>query len=163
MELCLAKMLVDRQNKSISFSVCALQFLVFCILYGFWISSAGSDGLWLVQDHQQPLALCGQHVQWDELPARGWGLPGGNDRLACSIPLMFLGKMKVTISYVIYLHFPPFLLWYTGQWIGIIPAFDSLNWVPFQSPCLLLLYYSFSLEDPLCWGRFKTFFPAPPI
>ena len=60
----------------------------------FWVSPAGSDALWPVQGHQQPLALCSQHVQQGVLPAHGWGLPGGNGRCSdthnISIPLMFL-------------------------------------------------------------------------
>ena len=50
--------------------------------------------LWPVQGRQQPLALCGQRVQPDVLPAHGWGLSGGNGRYSdthgISIPLMFL-------------------------------------------------------------------------
>ena len=60
----------------------------------FWVSPAGSDGLWSIQGHQQPLALCGQHVQRGVLPACGWGLPCGNVRCFdphdISIPLMLL-------------------------------------------------------------------------
>ena len=60
----------------------------------FWVSPAGSDGLWLVQGHQQPLALCSQYVQQGVLPARGWGLPGGDGRCSdthdISILLMLL-------------------------------------------------------------------------
>ena len=60
----------------------------------FWVSPAGSHGLWLIQGRQQPLALCGQHVQQGVLPAHGGGLPVGNDRYFdthdISIPLMLL-------------------------------------------------------------------------
>ena len=60
----------------------------------FWVSPAGSDGLWPVQGHQQPLALCSQHVQWGVLPAYGWGLPGGDgrcsDKHSINIPFMLL-------------------------------------------------------------------------
>ena len=59
-----------------------------------WVSPAGSHGLRPVQGHQQPLALCGQRVQPDVPPARGWGLSGGNgtysDTHNISISLMFL-------------------------------------------------------------------------
>jgi olfactory receptor len=60
------KMLVDlfAENKSIPFSGCALQFLTFCIF-------ADAECVLLavmafdrkVQGHQQPLALCSEHVQ----------------------------------------------------------------------------------------------------
>ena len=60
----------------------------------FWVSSASSDGLWSVQDRQQPLALCGQHIQQGVLPAYGWGLPGGDgrcsDKHSINIPFMLL-------------------------------------------------------------------------
>ena len=60
----------------------------------FWVSPVGSDGLWPVQDRQQPLALCGQYVQQGVLPACGWGFPSGNGRCSdtqdISIPFMLL-------------------------------------------------------------------------
>ena len=139
---------------------------VLCLLYLYWswISSAGSDGLWPVQGHQQPLALCGQHVQWGVLPARGWGLPSGNGQCSdahdISILHMFLW-VKWDLPFLLWFTstFPPFLLWYTGQWVGVIHYF-YLHWTQyhFRSPCLLLLYYPFSLEDPLCWGEVQSFF-----
>ena len=50
------------------------------------------------------------------------------------------------------------MLWYTGQRIGIIHFF-WLCWTDlhFRSPCLLLLYHSSSLEDPLCWRKVQSF------
>ena len=60
----------------------------------FWVSPAGCDALWPVQGHQQPLALCGQHVQQSVLLAHGWGFPGGDDSFwgthSISIPFMLL-------------------------------------------------------------------------
>ena len=90
------KMLVEflAKNKPIPFYGYALQFLIACIFCRFSVSPAGSDGLWPVQGHQQPLVLWDQHVQQGVLPACGWGLPGGNGRCSdthdISIPLMLL-------------------------------------------------------------------------
>jgi len=125
------KMMVDlfAKNKSTPFYGCALQLLV---LYTFADSEClllGSYGLWLVQGHQQPFALCGQHVQQGVLPAPGWGLSGEYSRHFdthdISIPLMFLWvkwdflwccSSSVSI-----------LLRYTGQWVSDIHCF-WLQW-----------------------------------
>ena len=50
------------------------------------------------------------------------------------------------------------LLRYTGQWVSDIHDF-GLHWTKyhFRSPCLLLLYYPISLEDPLHWGDIQSF------
>jgi hypothetical protein len=53
-----------------------------------------SDGFWLVQGHQQPLALCSEHIQQGVCLAHGGGLPGGKgrcfDTYDIDIPLVFL-------------------------------------------------------------------------
>ena len=48
--------------------------------------------------------------------------------------------------------------WQKWRWVSDIHDF-GLHWTKyhFRSPCLLLSYYPISLEDPLCWGRFKAF------
>ena len=48
---------------------------------------------------------------------------------------------------------------YTGQWVSDINRF-WLHWTEYhcRSSRLLLLYYPFSLEDPLCWGEAQSFF-----
>ena len=50
------------------------------------------------------------------------------------------------------------LLRHTGQWVSDIHDF-WLYWIKlhFRSPCLLLLYYLISLEDPLCWREVQSF------
>ena len=50
------------------------------------------------------------------------------------------------------------LLRHTGQWVSDIHDF-WLHWTEyhFRSPCLLLLYYLISLEDPLHWWEIQTF------
>ena len=159
------EMLMDlfAKNKSISFHGCALQFLVVCIFadrecllravmaYD-WSKTISSPLLYAVS--------MSTHTQRCVLPAHGLGLPGGNGRCSdthdISIPLMFLW-----VKWEEALFFPPIaiLFRYTGQWVSDIHHF-WLHWTEyhFRSSCLLLLYYPFSLEGPLCWGEAQSFF-----
>ena len=73
-----------------------------------------------------------------------------------SIPLMFLW-VKWDFLWCCFSSIS-ILLRYTDQWVSDIHCF-WLHWTEynFRSPCLLLLYYPISLEDPLCKSRVLSF------
>ena len=129
----------------------------------FWVSPAGSDGLWAVQDHQQALALCSQHVQWGVLPAHGWSLPSGDGRCSdthdISIPLMFCGSNEINYFFCDLL--PRFLLFWSDIQVNELALFIVFGFIELSTISGVLVSYCFIILSVLKIhsdeGRFKAF------
>ena len=131
-----------------------------------WVSPAGSDGLWQVQGHQQPLILCSQYVgRVCSLLMAGVFLVGitvSQIHTALAFHLCFCGSNVINHFFLwftpVFVFFPcpaqkhrSLSWWYSLLWI-------LLNWALFQESLLLFLYHAFNLEDPLCWGESQSFY-----
>ena len=162
------KMLLNllAKKRSISFYSCALQFLVFS-------NFIDSESLLLaVMAYDQYKAISGSLLYAVSMSSRvcslhmaGVYLVGMADALihmTLAFCLCFCGSNEINHFFLWFTSTSlPFLLWYIGQWVGIIHLLFffclCLTDLHFRSPCLLLLYHSSSLEDPLCWRKVQSF------
>ena len=131
------------------------------------MSPAGSDGLWQVQGHQQPLILCSQNVgRVCSLLMAGVFLVGitvSQIHMALAFHLCFCGSNVINhfflwFTSVFFFFFSPVLLRNTGHWVSDIHCFGFyLTEHYFRSPCSYFYIMLSILKIHFAEGKVKDF------